>query len=122
MNCGNCRRDIADYSNFCYFCGARQVVPPPMGAPPNAYRRLMRSSVDCKISGVCGGMREYFAVDSTIVRLIWVLITFFSGIIPGIIAYFVAWMVMPQAPYPVVITNPAPAAPPSGATHSAQPV
>jgi phage shock protein PspC (stress-responsive transcriptional regulator) len=67
-------------------------------------------------------MGEYFAVDSTIVRLIWVLITFFSGIVPGIVAYFVAWMVMPQAPYPVVVMNTAQAAPPSGATHSAQPI
>lgn len=121
MNCGNCRRDIADYSNFCYFCGARQVVPPVVGEP-QAYRRLMRSSVDSKISGVCGGMGEYFAVDSTIVRLIWVLITFFSGIVPGIVAYFVAWMVMPLAPYPVMVNNAAQAAPPAGATHSAQPI
>jgi phage shock protein C len=119
MNCGNCRRDIADYSNFCYYCGARQVVPPV--GPPQAYRRLMRSSVDCKISGVCGGFAEYFAIDSTLVRLLWVLISFFSGIIPGIIAYFVAWMVMPQAPYPVVVTAAGQVAP-AGVPHTAQPI
>ncbi len=118
MNCGNCRRDIADFSNFCYYCGARQVVQ-PVGAP-QAQKRLMRSAIDCKISGVCGGFADYFVIDSTIVRLIWVLITFFSGIVPGIIAYVVAWMVMPQAPYPVVVTASSQAAP-AGA-QSAQPI
>src|SRR5579863_1358244 len=103
MNCPNCRRDIADYSNFCYYCGTRQTVyaKPPQGNP-EAYKRLMRSSVDCKLAGVCGGMAEYFMADSTIVRLIWVLVTFFAGIVPGCVAYLIAWIVMPQAPYPVV--------------------
>ncbi len=119
MNCPNCRRDIADYSNFCYYCGTRQNVA-PVGPPP-VYKRLMRSSVDCKISGVCGGFAEYFGIDSTIVRLVWVLAFFFSGLVPGALAYLVAWMVMPQAPYPVV-TVAAPQAPPAAAPHSPQPV
>jgi len=119
MNCPNCRRDIADYSNFCYYCGARQTVPapePPQGTP-QAYRRLMRSSVDCKLAGVCGGLAEYFNADSTIVRLIWVLVSFFSGIVPGCVAYLIAWIVIPQAPFPVVTVAaaPAPNAPPQGA-------
>ena len=33
----------------------------------------MRSTVDCKIAGVCGGIAEYLEIDSTLVRLIWVL-------------------------------------------------
>jgi phage shock protein C len=120
MNCPNCRRDIADYSNFCYYCGARQTVaaPQPPQGNPEAYRRLMRSSVDCKLAGVCGGLAEYFAADSTIVRLIWVLISFFSGIVPGCVAYLIAWIVIPQAPYPAVhVAAQAPqGAPPQGAT------
>ncbi|HKS81785.1 MAG TPA: PspC domain-containing protein [Candidatus Acidoferrales bacterium] len=114
MNCPNCRRDIADYSNFCYYCGTRQTVyaKPPQGNP-HAYKPLMRSAVDCKIGGVCGGMAEYFMADSTIVRLIWVLITFFSGIAPGCVAYLIAWIVMPQAPYPVANVAPAPQAAPA---------
>jgi len=113
MNCPNCRRDIADYSNFCYYCGARQVVTP--AGPPPVQKRLMRSSVDCKIAGVCGGLAEYLGADPTAVRLIWVLIFFFTGIVPGALAYLVAWIVMPQAPYPVVVAAPhqAPAAAPN---------
>jgi phage shock protein C len=78
----------------------------------------MRSSVDSKIAGVCGGIAEYMDVDSTVVRLVWVLVSFFSGIIPGLIAYLVAWLVMPQAPVPVpvpatVIVTPPPATAPN---------
>jgi phage shock protein C len=94
MYCGNCQSDIADGSNFCYVCGARQAVPAyvPVGPP----RRLTRSVTDSKLGGVCGGLAEYWGVDSTIVRLIWVLAVIFT--IPlAIVAYFVAWIVMPRA-------------------------
>jgi phage shock protein C len=100
MNCQNCKRDITDYSNFCYYCGTRQRVP-SVGAPV-VQKRLMRSVVDRKIAGVCGGVAEYFDVDSTIVRLIWTLACFVPfPVIPAIIAYFVAWIVMPEAPLPL---------------------
>lgn len=115
MTCGNCHRDIADYSNFCYFCGARQHTSPTDG--PRASRRLMRSAVDCKIAGVCGGIAEYFEVDSTLVRLIWVLLVLMPvPVVPAFIGYFVAWLVMPRAPWPA----PAPSAPPDAAPHSTQ--
>jgi phage shock protein C len=113
MICGHCQRDIADYSNFCYFCGARQHGAP--AGPPRASKRLMRSAVDCKIAGVCGGIAEYFEIDSTLVRLIWVLLVIMPvPVVPAFIGYFVAWLIMPQAPLPV----PAAAAPPGGAPQS----
>lgn len=111
MNCGHCQRDIADYSNFCYFCGARQHVSP--AGPPRATRRLMRSAVDCKIAGVCGGIAEYFEIDSTLVRLIWVLAVLMPvPVVPAFIGYFVAWLVIPQAP-PVSFATPPPATAPN---------
>jgi phage shock protein C len=77
----------------------------------------MRSSVDCKIAGVCGGIAEYLEVDSTLVRLIWVLAVLMPiPVVPAFIGYFVAWLVMPQAPWPA----PAASAPPAAAPHSAQ--
>jgi phage shock protein C len=106
MNCGHCQRDIADYSNFCYFCGARQHVSP--AGPPRAARRLMRSAVDSKIAGVCGGIAEYFEIDSTLVRLIWVLAVLMPvPVVPAFIGYFVAWLVIPLAPPVAVVTPPA---------------
>jgi phage shock protein C len=115
MTCGHCQRDIADYSNFCYFCGARQHVGP--AGPPRAARRLMRSVVDCKIAGVCGGIAEYLEIDSTMVRLIWILLVLMPvPVVPAILGYFVAWIVMPKAPFPM------PMAPvPSSAPNTAQP-
>jgi phage shock protein C len=112
MNCAKCQRDITEYSNYCYYCGARQATP-PSGAPA-AQKRLMRSATDTKIAGVCGGLAEYMDVDSTVVRLVWVLVTFFTGIVFGIIAYFVAWLVMPLAPVLLPADSPASA---SAATH-----
>jgi phage shock protein C len=109
MICGNCQREVADYSNFCYFCGARQHVAP--ASSPRAYRRLMRSPVDCKIAGVCGGIAEYLEIDSTLVRLIWVLAVLMPvPVVPAIVGYLVAWLVMPMAPLPVAAA-PAPPVP-----------
>ena len=80
----------------------------------------MRSSVDVKIAGVCGGIAEYMDVDPTVVRLVWVLVSFFTGIVPGLIAYLVAWLVMPQAsPVPAtVIVTPPPATAPNFTQHA----
>lgn len=59
-------------------------------------KKLYRSSKNRIIAGVCGGMGEYFNIDPTIVRLLWVLGTLITGFIPGIIAYIIAWAVMPE--------------------------
>ncbi len=59
-------------------------------------RRLMRSATDKKIAGVCGGLAEYFGVDVTPVRLLWVILSILCGaVIGGVIAYLVAWIIMP---------------------------
>jgi len=59
-------------------------------------KRLRKSSTDTKIDGVCGGLAEYFGIDSTIVRLAWVIFTFMGG--AGVLAYIIAMFVMPDAP------------------------
>ena len=58
-------------------------------------KKLYKSSTDKKLFGVCGGLAEYFGIDSTIVRLILVLAILFAGC--GILAYLVAALVMPEA-------------------------
>jgi len=57
-------------------------------------KRLCRSQTDKKIAGVCGGVAEYFGIDSTLVRLGWILFTFAGG--SGILAYVIAWIIMPD--------------------------
>ena len=63
---------------------------------PNAPKRLYLSTKDKKISGVCGGIGEFFNVDATLIRLAWIIMTLISGVIPGIIAYFIAAIVIPK--------------------------
>lgn len=112
MICQNCGREIADGSNFCYYCGARQAPARPAGASPWAGKRLMRSATDVKIAGVCAGFAEYLDWDVTLVRLLWALLTLFSGFFPGIVGYIICWIVMPVAPLPQPATAPnAPAHP-----------
>jgi phage shock protein C len=65
-----------------------QYAPPP-------YRRLTRTSWDSPISGVCGGLARYFGLDPTLVRVLAVLLAVFT-FPAAIIAYIVAWAVMPK--------------------------
>jgi phage shock protein C len=57
-------------------------------------KRLYRSTRDRRIAGVAGGIAEYFAVDVTLIRLIWVLAVLFGG--TGVLAYIIAWIVIPE--------------------------
>lgn len=57
--------------------------------------KRLRKSYDRKLLGVCGGIAEYFNIDPTIVRLIWVFLVFCMG--TGVLAYLIAAIVMPEA-------------------------
>ena len=71
-------------------------------------RRRLQRSADARIGGVCGGIAEYFDIDPTATRLLWVLLSIFPGaIICGVIAYVVAWFIIPAA----VVPAPPPPAP-----------
>ena len=58
-------------------------------------KRLYKAITDKKICGVFGGIAEYFEIDSTIVRLAWILFTALGG--SGIIAYIVVVLIMPNS-------------------------
>jgi len=67
--------------------------------PTGTARRLRRSTTDRKIAGVCGGLAEYFGVDSTLLRIAAVVLAIYPGaIICGGLVYLMAWFVMPAAP------------------------
>lgn len=57
-------------------------------------RKLMRSS-NRMIAGVCGGIADYFGWDATLLRIVYVLATFFTAF-AGVIIYIILWIVMPQ--------------------------
>ncbi len=62
-------------------------------------KRLYRSKNERMLAGICGGFGEYANVDPTLIRLIFILITIFTGFAPGIIAYIILWIVVPENPY-----------------------
>ncbi len=59
-------------------------------------KRLYRSETDKKLAGICGGIGEYMDADPTIVRLIIIVLAVVTGIIPMIIAYLIAWWIVPN--------------------------
>ena len=58
-------------------------------------KKLYLSQDDKKLCGVCGGLAEYFNIDSTLIRLIWVAISFFPPF-PGVFGYMIACVIIPK--------------------------
>lgn len=50
------------------------------------------------LGGVCGGLAEFLGWDATLVRVLFVLISFLSAAFPGIIVYVAMWIIMPSKP------------------------
>ena len=61
-------------------------------------KKLYLSNTDKKLCGVCGGLAEYFDIDSTLVRLAWVVLSLFPPF-PGVLVYIVACLIIPKAIY-----------------------
>ena len=59
-------------------------------------RKLHRSKTDRWLAGVCGGIAEYFNIDGTLVRVLFILFGFAVG--GGILIYIILWIIMPEAP------------------------
>lgn len=121
MFCTQCGTQMDDGARFCTSCG-KPVAHPPVEetftapearydqappAPENAgwsgaqetaapHRRLRRIRAHKKIAGVCAGFAEYFDMDVTMMRLIWVALLLIPPHI-GLIAYVIAWAVLPKA-------------------------
>jgi len=57
-------------------------------------KKLYRSEYNRMIAGVCAGIAEYLDIDPTVIRLIWVLFTFFVG--SGVLVYIIACLIIPN--------------------------
>ncbi len=62
------------------------------------YKRLYRSRRDRRIAGICGGLGEYFNIDSNIIRLVVVIVLFVTGILPVLIAYIIGCIIIKENP------------------------
>ncbi len=60
---------------------------------PEKIKRLYRSEKNKVLGGVCGGLGEYFGIDPVIIRILWVVFCLMYG--AGIIAYIIAWAIIP---------------------------
>ena len=89
MYCNYCGKCIQDDARLCAYCG--RVV---LGA--RAYKRLERPR-DRRFGGVCAAFGNYFDIDVAVMRILWILAVILT--VPlAIIAYFVAWIVIPEEP------------------------
>jgi phage shock protein C len=71
----------------------------PRNQPESAMseKKLRRSRQNRMIAGVVGGLAEYYDLDVTVLRIIYVLVSIFSAAFPGIIVYLILWAIMPPA-------------------------
>ena len=99
MYCNFCGKAIPDDANLCAYCGRRVGLAAP------TRKQLVRSRTYRKIAGVCAGLAEYVDMDVTLMRLLWAVVTVMSGVVPGIVAYLVAWIIMPQEPETAVVAT-----------------
>ena len=89
MYCNYCGKLIQDDAAVCAYCGVR------VGASL-ARTRLVRPRLGRKVAGVCLGFAEYFDVDVSLVRVVWLVTAIMTCV--GFIPYDLAWIVMPEEP------------------------
>jgi len=78
------------------------------------YKRIYRSRTESMIAGLAGGLANYFNVDPVLVRLAFVGAGFLTGIVPGLLAYAVGWIIVPLEPLPLAGNQTASAQPNGG--------
>jgi len=59
-----------------------------------SYKRLLRSLTDRKIAGICGGLGDYFNIDPTVIRVLFLFLMLFGG--GGIVLYIILWIIVPE--------------------------
>jgi len=101
MFCTQCGTHLSDEARFCTVCGkptSTASVSASLSSAAYAVdapaRRLYRIRSRKKIAGVCAGFAEYFGLDVTLVRLIWIGLLLMPPSI-GLIGYIISWIVLP---------------------------
>ena len=61
-------------------------------------KRLYRSNTNKIVAGIVGGIGEYFGLDPALLRVVWILILVFTGVVPGLLVYIIAILIIPRKP------------------------
>jgi len=109
MFCPQCGKEYTDRVNFCCHCGTALFTPVRPRKP------LSLSRTNRKIAGVCGGFAEYLDLDPTLIRILWVMLVIFGGC--GLLAYIIAWIIMPEEPLTQLSPTSPPVVSPQGASN-----
>jgi phage shock protein C len=94
MFCTKCGVELKEDDRFCSQCG-KPIDQPPEPAYIQPRRKLRRIMAQKKIAGVCAGFADYFDMDLTLMRIIWVALLLLPPSIGGI-AYVIGWIAMPR--------------------------
>jgi phage shock protein C len=117
MYCTSCGKQMEPEARFCSACGTA-FSPASFYGAPFTEPPLTRPRHPRAIAGVCSGIALHYGWDVTFVRLIWALCVIFGG--TGILAYIIAWIIIPEAPYavsdPAFVANSGTAAGPNTGT------
>ncbi len=106
MYCAKCGKQLEPGARFCSACGTAYdpsatyqsaTQPPPYAGGAPFTGQLTRLRHPRAIAGVCSGLAAHYGWDVTMVRLIWLCCILFAG--TGVLAYIIAWIVIPEAPY-----------------------
>jgi phage shock protein C len=106
MFCTKCGTELREQDKFCFNCAA---ATGKAAFAPRPVEALSRPMHEAKIAGVCAGFARYLGMDVTLVRVLWVVLTLFPMPSFGLLAYIVAWIVMPKDPVTLAVTQTYPA-------------
>lgn len=101
MFCSKCGNQLSNGARFCSACGTSCASENPGYYPQTG--QLTRPRTSRMIAGVCSGLALHYGWDLSLVRVLAALLFVLTGV--GIIAYLVAWVVIPEAPYELPLTT-----------------
>ena len=117
MFCTQCGKQLETGARFCPSCGMVRESAVPLPISGRRTGQLVRSRSRRVIAGICGGLSEHYGWDLSLIRILAAASVLFSGV--GLVAYVIAWIVIPDGQYALPFGSPVPPPPPPGSAGTA---